>query len=233
MGQALAPPGPSPQSGGRRTPIGKFRCPAPAIPRRSYGGIWIFLTTGDEATNRIWVLCLGANQGQVLWQHAFPISVYHKNGYNTVASGSPAVDERRVYVCWTTPERFTFAAFDHDGKSIWEKDLGPFASQHGGGVSPIAFGDKVILANQQDGASFILAVDAATGVTRWQTPRKTTEASYATPCVYDSVDGQAVLVFASHSHGLSGIDPDNGRVLWELPGIFDKRVVSSPNWPPA
>jgi outer membrane protein assembly factor BamB len=138
------------------------------------------------------------------------------------------VDEHRVYVCWTTPERFTFAAFDQDGKPVWEKDLGPFASQHGGGVSPVVFGDKVILANQQDGGSFILAVDAATGVTRWQTPRQTTEAGYATPCLYDPGDGRALLVFVSHSHGFSGIDPANGEVVWELPEVFDKRVVSSP-----
>lgn len=206
----------------------KVSLPGPGHSSPVLWGDRIFLTTGDATTNQVWVLCLKASQGQVLWQRGFPISAYHKNAFNTVASGSPAVDAHRVYACWTTPERFTFAAFDHDGKSAWERNLGPFVGQHGGGASPIVFGDEVILANQQDGESFVIAVDAATGHTRWQAPRKTTEASYATPCVYEADDSQPVLVFASHSHGFSGIDPASGKVLWELAGVFDKRVVSSP-----
>ena len=207
-----------------------WKAPLPG-PGHSSPVLWgerLFLTTGDTTSNQVWVLCLSASQGQVLWQRGFPIPAYHKNGFNTVASGSPAVDEHRVYVCWTTPERFTLAAFDHEGKRAWEKDLGPFISQHGGGASPIVLGEQVILANQQDGQSFVIAVDAATGDTRWRTARKTAEAGYATPCVYDPGDGQPTLVLASHSHGLSGIDPASGKVLWELAGVFDKRVVSSP-----
>ena len=75
-------------------------------------------------------------------------------------------------------------AFDHAGTLVWKKDLGPYKSQHGGGVSPIVYEDMVILANEQDGDSFLIAVDAATGKTRWQTARQTVETAYSTPCVY-------------------------------------------------
>lgn len=110
----------------------------------------------------------------------------------------------------------------------WEQDLGPYASQHGGGNSPILYRDRVIVANEQDGESFLVALDAATGKTRWKTPRKTAEAAYATPCVYEDADGTPALIFASHAHGIYAVDPEGGTVLWECAEAFDKRVVTSP-----
>ena len=188
----------------------------------------IFLTSGDDQTNRLWVLCVSASQGRILWQKAFPLRPYHKNANNSAASSTPAVDKQRVYVCWTVPERLTLMALDHAGNLVWDRDLGPYVAQHGGGVSPIVFQDKVVLANEQDGPSFVIAVDAATGQTRWKAPRTATRASYSTPCVYRPKDGAPALIFASQSHGIYALEPEAGRVLWELAGLFDKRVVSSP-----
>jgi outer membrane protein assembly factor BamB len=188
----------------------------------------VFLTTGDALTKQVSVFCVSANNGQVLWQKAFPFTPHHKNDRNTFASASPAVDQHRVYVCWSSPEHYTLMALTHDGQTVWEKDLGPFASQHGGGASPIVYEDKVVLGNEQDGASFLIAVDAVTGKTRWQAPRTTKEAVYSTPCVYEPKDGPPALIFTSESQGVSAIDPDKGKVLWELADVFDKRVVSSP-----
>jgi outer membrane protein assembly factor BamB len=188
----------------------------------------IFLTSGDDQTNQLWILCVSASQGRILWRKPFPLKPYHKNGYNSVASGTPAVDEQRVYVCWSVPERLTLMALDHAGNPVWDKDLGPYAAQHGGGASPVVFQDKVILANDQDGQSFLIAVDAATGQTRWRTPRKATRASYATPCVLQPKDGNPALIFACQAHGVYGVEPQTGKVLWELADAFDKRVVSSP-----
>jgi outer membrane protein assembly factor BamB len=51
---------------------------------------------------------------------------------------------------------------------------------------------------------------------------------YSTPCVYEPKDGPPALIFTSESQGVSAIDPDKGKVLWELADVFDKRVVSSP-----
>ena len=188
----------------------------------------VFLMSGDSASNQVHVLGIGAGDGAILWQRSFPITRYHKHDYNTFASGSPATDGQRVYVCWPTPEHYTLMALDHAGKTVWEKDLGPYAAQHGGGASPIVYEDKVVLANEQDGESFLIAVDAATGETRWKTPRKTSEAVYSTPCVYEPKGGKPMLIFNSQSHGISGVAPDSGKVLWELGDLFGKRTISSP-----
>ena len=207
-----------------------WKLPLPAAGHSSpvLWGDKVFITTGDDQTKQVSVYCVSAVGGQVLWQKAFPFTPHRKNGYNTFASASPAVDQHRVYVCWSSPAHYTLMALTHDGQTVWEKDLGPFASQHGGGASPIVYQDRVVLGNEQDGESFLIAVDAATGKTRWQTPRKAEETAYSTSCVYEPKDGPPALIFNSHAHGVSAIDPESGKVLWELVDPFDKRVVSSP-----
>jgi len=188
----------------------------------------IFLTTADQQTRQVFVLCVSAGDGRVLWQKAFPLTPYTMVGDNTFASASPAVDAHRVYVCWISPEHYLLMALTHEGQKVWEKDLGPFASLHGGGASPIVYQDKVVLGNEQDGESFLIAVEAATGKTRWQTPRTKMDSAYSTPCVYEPKEGPPSLIFSSHAHGIYAVDPDSGKVLWETPDVFNQRVVSSP-----
>jgi outer membrane protein assembly factor BamB len=57
--------------------------------------------------------------------------------------------------------------------------------------------------------------------------RKTSaKTSYSTPCIY-SGDTKPQLIFASHAHGLTSVDPEKGTVIWEVPGAFSSRVVAS------
>jgi outer membrane protein assembly factor BamB len=130
-------------------------------------------------------------------------------------------------------------ALDHAGKTFWQRDFGPFISQQGGGASPVVCDGKVVLGNFQEdpkfttgvtrsGGSFIIAVEAKTGKTVWQTPRRTTVAAYSTPCLFEPKDGQRALIFNSQSHGISALNPASGKVLWEYEQAFDKRSISSP-----
>jgi outer membrane protein assembly factor BamB len=207
-----------------------WKLPLPAAGHSSpvLWGTNLFITTGDDKARQVSVICVSATGGQVLWRKSFPFTPHPKNNLNTFASASPAVDQHRVYVCWSSPAHFTLMALTHAGQVVWEKDLGPFASQHGGGASPIVYQDKVVLGNEQDGEGFLIAVNAATGKTQWQNPRSSKETVYSTPCVYAPTNAPPALIFTSHSHGFCAIDPDSGKVLWELTDVFDKRVVSSP-----
>ena len=56
----------------------------------------VFLTSADDQTGQVFVLCVNAANGAVLWQKNFPFSKYRKHDYNSFASGSAAVDEHRV-----------------------------------------------------------------------------------------------------------------------------------------
>ncbi len=192
--------------------------------------IWedrIFVTSADEATALRHVLCLAVSDGRVLWQRDFPSEVHSKHIRNSFASSTPAVDADHVYLSWSKPEEYTLLALDHDGKDVWKRNLGPFAGQHSSGTSPIVYEDLVILNNEQDGPSFLLAVDAATGKDRWRTPRVANMVSYSTPCVYQGADGKPQLLFNSTAHGVVGIDPATGAALWEH-NCFTLRSCSSP-----
>jgi len=188
----------------------------------------IFVTSSMGPGGGMILLCLDAKDGTQLWRRdlAFPPVTLHR--FNSFASASAAVDKDRVYVSWTAPESYTVTALDHAGETVWERDLGPFKSQHGGGVSPMLYENMVIVPNEQLGPSSILALDTATGRTIWQTPRNNVLTAYSTPCVFQPAEGEPQLIFNSRAHGIYGVDPKTGTVLWEYEAAFDKRSVSSP-----
>lgn len=199
----------------------------------------LFLTCTGGKAGGISVVCLNAREGNVVWKRDFPLRPFSLTALSSHAASTAAVDAERVYAAWNEPEHYFLTALDHEGKTVWQRDFGTFVSQHGCGTSPIVWKDKVILGNFQEdmrlagvgtdsGKSSIVAVDAKTGKTVWETPRDTAMVAYSTPCVYEPKGGPPALIFNSQSHGISAVAPDTGKVLWEYEEAFDKRSVSSP-----
>jgi len=186
----------------------------------------IFLTSAEEQTGKRFVHCLRTTDGSRVWLREFEGQQHRKHEDNSFASATPAVDEKRVYVCWATPKEYIVLALDHDGKEVWRIDLGPYKSGHGFGASPIVHEDQVIVANDQDGQSTLVALDRDTGKVRWKVPRKS-KSSYSTPCVFRPKGRAAELIFTSYEHGITGIDPKTGQKTWEL-DVFSKGHVETP-----
>ncbi|MGA2034864.1 MAG: PQQ-binding-like beta-propeller repeat protein [Thermoguttaceae bacterium] len=188
----------------------------------------VYVTSSDEADAAQLVSCLDVADGSDVWQRRFPGKVYKKNALNSFAAATPALDRDHIYLAWTAPEQYTIVALDQQtGKDAWRRNLGPFAAQHGFGASPIVFKDMLIVPNDQDGASSLIALDCRTGKTRWTSPRRNTIAAYSTPFVYSGQNGSPELILASNAHGISSFDPHTGKLNWELP-VMKHRVVGSP-----
>ncbi len=190
--------------------------------------IWkqkLFLTAGDEETGTRIALCLDAESGRTLWTREFPAMKARKHELNSFASATPAVDAQHVYVTWASPQEFIVLALDHAGEQKWRVDLGPYKTGHGAGISPIVYEDMVVLGNDQEGSSSIVALDRATGEIRWRIPRKT-KVAYATPCVYQPPGRPAELIFTNWEHGIMGIDPRTGRTNWEVQ-VFDQAHIET------
>ena len=120
----------------------------------------IYLTSTIEEEARLFILCLKAEDGSVLWKREVKTKPHPKFKANCDACATPAVDADRVYIVWATPDEHVAIAFDQrTGKELWRHDLGPFVSEDGFGPSPVLVGDVVILANDQDpgGESSIVA----------------------------------------------------------------------------
>jgi outer membrane protein assembly factor BamB len=189
----------------------------------------IFVTAANEKDGSEIVCGRKTANGESLWTRTFAAKTYPKNKLNTYASSTPAVDENRLYVTWTLPDHHWVLALDpHDGHELWRYDLGAFAAEHGSGASPILFRDTVIVTNDQNGESSIVALDASTGAVRWKVPRRAQRAAYSTPCLYQPPGGPPQLILTSSSQGITSLDAPNGKLNWELPVFNNYRVVGSP-----
>lgn len=190
----------------------------------------IFLTSANPHDGTRYVVCLSARDGRLLWKRDFPSTTHGLHQLNSFASSTPCADARRVYCAWATPDEITLLALDHDGADVWRLGLGTFTSQHGFGASPIVYRDLVILTNDQDGDSFLVAVDAARGTIRWKVPRKVLaeqNASYAAPCILQRDGAPDELIVCGRSHGVTSFNPADGMTNWELPAL-ERRPVGSP-----
>lgn len=191
----------------------------------------LFVTAGETKSGRRHLLCLHAADGRTLWKKNFEGVKYKMHKKNTVATSTPAVDAQRLYVAWASPEHYVVQAFDHAGQPKWEVDLGPYKSQHGFGVSLIVFEDLIICPNEQDGTSSLVALDAATGKKRWSIARNSGNATYSTPVVYQPKGRDAEIIFTNWKHGITGVDPRQGKVVWEA-SVFEpeknERAIASP-----
>lgn len=187
----------------------------------------IFLTSTDASRGQFHLIAFHADNGKSLWRKDFSYQSFPKHRFNSYASSTAAVDADRVFITWGMPEMLCAAAFDHDGKMLWKRNLGPFKSMHGPGASPMLFEDLMILPNEQLGESFLIALSQKTGETRWKTPRQNAKTAYSTPCISRDAKGNPILLITSQAHGIGAIDPRTGTPLWEFPA-FNKRNCSSP-----
>jgi outer membrane protein assembly factor BamB len=78
------------------------------------------------------------------------------------------------------------------------------------------------------GKSYAIALDRATGETRWKVERKTIVAGYATPCVRELDSGKKEIVFFGTGNGMTGIDASTGAINWEVNDALRSRTVMSP-----
>ena len=193
--------------------------------------IWgdrIFLQSA--AANQRLLLCLRVGNGEISWTHAEKGNKAHINDKNSYASSTPATDGKRVFAVFWDGGEISLHAFDFDGKPLWKRALGAFKSQHGPGMSPMVFEDRVIVVNDQDGSATLLAFDVRDGTPAWQAPRPYYRACYSTPFVLERPKEPPELIVASTA-GLTSYDPRTGKEYWSWAWKFDAmalRTVASP-----
>jgi outer membrane protein assembly factor BamB len=194
----------------------------------------VFLqSAGTDGKERL-LLCLNTVDGKVVWSRSLPGSPARKHPKNTLASSTPATDGARVYALFWDGQEMELAAYDFHGNLCWKSALGHFTSQHGPGTSPIVHGGKVFLANDQDGTAMLHAVDAQTGKTAWQAPRRAFRACYSTPFILEKPGAKPELIVTSTA-GITSYDPDAGTQNWDWHWTFSGmplRTVASSAYSP-
>lgn len=182
----------------------------------------IFITGMRDEIQPV-VMCVDAGTGELLWEQPAP----RKEEPGLAFGGGYA-----QCTC-TCTEDFVVSFFgasgllchDRDGQLVWHKEFPPFNTQFGVGSSPIIVDDRIILGQDFDTDSFLMAIDLATGETIWRTTRPDFIANYATPMLWES-DGQRQIVFPG-SLFVVGYDFETGEEVWSVGGM-SWSVISTP-----
>lgn len=200
------------------------------IPGRGHSSpiVWgnaVFATSADEDRETRMLLRLERDTGRILWRRDVlraPLEPIHP--LNSYASSTPATDGRSVFICFLDGANLYVAAYDFDGRLVWERRPGVFASKHGFCSCPVVYNDRLIVNGDHDGDSYLLLLDKSSGETIWKTPREGRTRSYSVPRVVP-VDGTDQIVLTG-SFATSGFDPNTGRLLWTVAGPSEQMVAS-------
>ena len=95
--------------------------------------------------------------------------------------------------------------------------MGPFKNDLGTGSSPVIVGDLVVLNQDHDIDSFLLAVDKRTGKVIWRLARPEFPVGYATPVIAE-INGRKQIII-SGSLRLASYDLASGKELWTVRGM--------------
>src|SRR5205823_5341257 len=128
------------------------------------------------------LLCLDRRDGRLLWQRVVLTSkLERKHRLNSYASSTPVTDGTHVWVTFLQHPDVEVASYAFDGKEVWRRSPGTFASVHGFCSSPVLHKDLLILNGDQDAQGYLVALDKRTGAERWRTDRPNRTRSYCAP----------------------------------------------------
>jgi outer membrane protein assembly factor BamB len=177
----------------------------------------------DDRSSHKWVIsAIDKRTGRIRWERVAHEGVPRNTRHikSTYASATPATDGR-IVVAWFGSEGVH--AWDVSGRPLWKVDLGRVdmgaydipTYEWGPASSPIIWNGLVIVQCDTQADSFVLALDAATGETKWKTDRDELP-SWGTPTVVTAPAGPELVTNASNF--IRGYDALSGRETWRLGG---------------
>lgn len=194
----------------------KWKAPLPAR------GVSSPVVVGDRAyvtcssgkrDDRLHVLCFDAVTGKQLWHRQLTATggtACHPK--TCMAAPTPVADESGVYALFATGD---LAAFDMDGTLRWYRslvgDYPTITNQVGMAASPILAKGRLIVPMDNEGESFLAAVDTRYGTNIWKADRPKA-VNWVTPLVREA-GGKTEILLASPS-GLAAYDLTTGEKQW-------------------
>lgn len=176
------------------------------------GKVYVTCASGKR-DDRLHVLAFDAASGKELWhrqlQATGPTAAHPMSG---MAAPSPAADESGVYALFATGD---LAAFDADGTLRWYRslvgDYPTITNQVGMAASLVLAGDKLIVPMDNDGESFLAAVDTRYGKNVWKADRPK-GINWVTPLVRQA--GEVTEVLFAGGGGTTAYDAATGKPRW-------------------
>jgi outer membrane protein assembly factor BamB len=194
-----------------------WKTPLNSLPGKNSPVIWgdqIFICGSDGQKQEIYSFDL--NSGTLQWTASIPllaseeIDVMEDTGYSAC---SMVTDGRRVYAIFAMGD---IGAVDMEGRLVWNRNLGVPDSAYGYASSLAMYEDKILVQYDQgydpeEGISQMIALEAATGKTAWETVRPV-RASWTSPVVA-KMDNKYVLLTCAEPF-IIAYNPADGSELW-------------------
>jgi outer membrane protein assembly factor BamB len=168
----------------------------------------------SEVSGKERVLCLRADDGQLMWKHEYDCP--YKISYPAGPRATPTVSGGKVYTLGAEGHLFCFAAAT--GKIAWSKELKKEyrieAPMWGFCAHPLVDGQKLICLVGGPG-SVVVAFDKDTGQELWRALSANPDAGYCPPTIIEAGGQRQLLIW--HPQALSALDPETGKVYWSQP----------------
>jgi len=155
------------------------------------------------------LLALKRSDGSTIWNQAVAAKLPEEKSIRDhgFAANTAAADADHVYVFFGKTGVF---AFDHDGKQVWQADVGSKTHGWGTSASPVLYKDLVFI-NASVESESLVALDRKTGAEKWRA--KGIREAWNTPVVVTSAAGRPELIVATQGKVLA-FDPEKGDPLW-------------------
>jgi outer membrane protein assembly factor BamB len=174
------------------------------------------------------VFAIDRTTGKTVWERTAREEEPHEASHQdngTWASSSAITDGTHVIAYFESRGLYTY---DWNGKLLWQTDFGDkrMRNQFGEGSTPALYGNYVVVVwDQINGPSFIVALDKRTGKELWRTSRGDEMDTWATPLIVEHGGRPQVIVNAMVK--VKSYDLETGKELWEGPGTT-MNVIPSP-----
>lgn len=179
-----------------------------------HGRVVVTCSSGARG-ERMTVASYDVGTGKEVWERNFWATgrpYCHPTSAN--AAPSPCSDGERIYAFFSSND---LACLDLEGNLLWFRgltfDSPQAANDVGMSSSPVIAGDMVIVQVENQGDSFVMALDRKTGETRWKSPRPR-DASWASPVVFEEPSAKRTLVLVQGRDGLAAINVADGKEAW-------------------
>lgn len=173
----------------------------------------VYITDRQPREQNERVLCLNAENGDILWTHTYPCK--YTISYPAGPRSTPEIDSGRVYTVGAMGDMFCLNVAN--GNVIWqknfEKDYETKLPIWGMVASPLVDGNQLITLVGGRNA-LIVSFDKATGRELWRA-LDDKDVGYAPPMIYTFGGLRQLIVW--HPSGVSSIKPENGEKIWHVP----------------
>ena len=190
-----------------------------AVPKKGLNSpvIWgnkLFLSGANAQSREVY--CFDRNSGKMLWKQPVdkiqgsPAAAPKVTEDTGLAAPSLTTDGNKVYAMFATGD---IICFDMDGNRIWARNLGLPDNHYGHASSLVMWKDKVYIQYDTNKSRKLMALNATTGATVWETARKG-KISWASPLLAE-ISGKMQVVLSTEPM-VAGYDAESGKELWSV-----------------